>query len=26
MEYYEEVAGPQLADEFYEELRAFARR
>ena len=23
MDYYEDVAGPQLADEFYEELRAF---
>jgi plasmid stabilization system protein ParE len=23
MDYYEDAAGPQLADEFYEELRAF---
>lgn len=23
MDYYEEAAGPQLADDFYEELRAF---
>jgi plasmid stabilization system protein ParE len=26
MEYYEEVAGPQLADEFYEELRSFFQK
>lgn len=26
MDYYDEVAGPQLADEFYEELRAFFQR
>lgn len=26
MEYYEEVAGPQLADEFYSELRAFFQK
>ena len=26
MEYYEEVAGQQLADEFYEELRAFIQK
>jgi plasmid stabilization system protein ParE len=26
MEYYEEVAAPQLADEFYEELRAFFQK
>jgi len=26
MDYYEEVAGPQLADEFYEELRAFFQK
>lgn len=26
MEYYEDAAGPQLADEFYEELRAFFKK
>ena len=26
MEYYEDVAGPQLADEFYAELRAFFQK
>ena len=26
MDYYEDVAGPQLADDFYEELRAFFQK
>lgn len=26
MDYYEDVAGPQLADEFYEELSAFFQK
>lgn len=26
LDYYEEAAGPQLADEFYEELRAFFKK
>ena len=26
MDYYEDVAGPQLADEFYPELRAFFQK
>ena len=26
MDYYEDVAGPQLADEFYAELRAFFQK
>ena len=26
MDYYEEAAGPQLADDFYEELRAFFQK
>ena len=26
MEYYEDVAGPQLADEFYDELRSFFQK
>lgn len=26
MDYYEDAAGPQLADEFYEELRAFFQK
>jgi plasmid stabilization system protein ParE len=26
MDYYEEAAGPQLADEFYEEVRAFFKK
>ena len=26
MDYYEDVAGPTLADEFYEELRSFFRK
>jgi len=26
MEYYEDAAGPQLADEFYEELLAFFKK
>ena len=26
MDYYEDVAGPQLADEFYSELRSFFKK
>lgn len=26
MDYYEDAAGPQLADEFYEELRTFLKK
>jgi plasmid stabilization system protein ParE len=26
MDYYEDVAGPQLADEFYSELRSFFQK